>query len=273
MPTGKSQVQSVLNRAGLYHRVKTSSAYDWYWRIVDRSILDDRDAEVTFYKSVLAGFPSNGLVFDVGANHGAKTDTFLRIGARVIAIEPDELNQDILRQKFLTYRLFKKPVTVVGKALSEKDATQIMWIDEPGSAKNTLSQKWVETLRVDASRFGEALGFSGQKAVTTTTLDQLIAAHGVPYYVKIDVEGHEPSVIRGLHRPVPFLSFEVNLPEFQPEGLECIELLGRLSADGRFNFAADCRKGLSLERWAGAEAFAKVLAACEEKSVEVFWKT
>ena len=133
MPTGKSQVQSMLNRAGLYHRVKTSSAYDWYWRIVDRSILDDREAEVTFYKNVLAGFPPDGLVFDVGANHGAKTDTFLRIGARVIAIEPDELNQDILRQKFLTYRLFKKPVknTVPLKSLSAAFAA---WKSSPGWA-------------------------------------------------------------------------------------------------------------------------------------------
>jgi FkbM family methyltransferase len=247
--------------------------YDWYWRVFDRTILDDRAAEVLFYQGLLKDLPPHGLVFDIGANHGWKTDIFLRMGARVVAVEPDEVNQGILRQSFLSYRLSKKPVAIVGKALGEMDAVETMWIDAPGSAKNTLSKKWVDTLRTDESRFGQALSFTRQKAVTTTTLDKLIAEHGVPFFVKIDVEGHEPNVLRGLRQPVPYLSFEVNLPEFEPEGLECIELLGRLAADGRFNYVADCRKGFKLARWVGAAAFSQVLSDCADRSIEVFWTT
>jgi FkbM family methyltransferase len=58
------------------------------------------------------------------------------------------------------------------------------------------------------------LEFARRKAVKTTTLEELILTHDLPFFVKIDVEGYEASVIRGLQRPVPFLSFEVNLPEF-----------------------------------------------------------
>jgi len=106
---------------GLYQRLRASPLYDFYWRIADRRIIDSRDSEVEFYRRLLKGFRKGDLVFDVGANHGRKTDVFLRLGARVIAIEPDEVNQQILEQKFHLYRFVRKPVTIVGKAVSDKN--------------------------------------------------------------------------------------------------------------------------------------------------------
>ena len=76
-----------------------------------------------------------------------------------------------------------------------------------------------------------------------------------------------------MERPVPYLSFEVNLPEFRPEGLECIQVLGRLASEGKFNYARDCRQGLALKEWATKEEFSAVLDSCTDESVEVFWKT
>jgi len=241
--------------------------------MADRRIIDDRQREVEFYRNLLKGLRKGDLIFDVGANQGYKTDIFLRLGARVVALEPDQLSQEVLKQKFLSHRLTTKPVIVVDKAVSDRKTVDTMWIAAPGSAKNTLSQKWVETLRADQSRFGHRLHFAQKQEIETITLQQLIATHGLPLFVKIDVEGHEASVLRGLHRPVPYLSFEVNLPEFKPEGLECVELLRRLAADGKFNYGADCRHNLALERWLDSREFSSVLDACTEKSIEVFWKT
>ena len=42
-----------------------------------------------------------------------------------------------------------------------------------------------------------------------TTLDALIAEHGLPDFIKIDTEGHEAAVLQGLSAPVPALSFEI----------------------------------------------------------------
>jgi FkbM family methyltransferase len=270
----KLQVQKALKRAGIYQRLKASGVYDLYWRLADRSIVARTEREIRFYRDLLAGFRPGCLIFDVGANHGTKTDIFLKLGARVVAVEPDQTNQGILKEKFLRYRLARKPVVIVGKALSDKEAVETMWIDEPGSAKNTLSRKWVETLKHDDERFGQHHDFGEQTSVETTTLDQLISQHGLPFFIKIDVEGHEPNVLRGLHSAVPYVSFEVNLPEFAPDGLECVETLARLLGDGKFNYVAgEYGQGLALEEWLEAPEFSRVFAACTEKSIEVFWKT
>jgi FkbM family methyltransferase len=268
----KQWVQTFLNRVGLYQRIKSSCIYDFYWSIADRRLIDDRFREVEFYRNALKGFQVGDVIFDVGANQGQKTDIFLRLGAKVVAVEPDERSQSILEQNFLRYRFVKKPVVIVGKALSDQNGAETMWIDEPGSAKNTLNPKWVETLRTNSSRFGKSLEFGEKRNVETVTLDKLIRDHGPALYVKVDVEGYEAAVLRGLRNPVPYVSFEANLPEFRPEALECIELLENLAAQGDFNYTPDCQRGLTFERWLGKKAFIDVLNNCQEPCIEVFWR-
>ena len=104
-------------------------------------------------------------------------------------------------------------------------------------------------------------------------MEELIVTYGFPLFVKIDVEEHEAHVLRGLKRPIPYLSFDVNLPEFKQEGLECIDLLGNIAADGMFNYAVDCEQGLVLDRWLTLKQFREVFSSCSEPSLEVFWKT
>ena len=262
-----------IGRTDIYQRAKASWIYDSYWSIANRRIVDDRRMEIAFYRNLLEGFREGDLIFDVGANEGYKTGMFLELGAKVVSVEPDETSQKILRQRFFKYRLRSKPLVIVPKALSDKSMTERMWIDTPGSAKNTLSQKWAETLRSDGTRFGERLSFGQWKEVETVSMNELVTEYGSPFFVKIDVEGYERSVLQGMKRPVPYLSFEVNLPEFRSEGLECVHMLGRLAPNGLFNYTSDCRYGLALKQWLGLEEFSPVLNSRNDKSIEIFWKT
>jgi FkbM family methyltransferase len=271
----KVRIRRVLESAGLYHRLRASSIQDLYWRIAGRQWILARERQLEFYRSLLTGLRSKDLIFDIGANEGFKTDLFLRLGASVVAIDPDETNQSILRERFAKLRLVRRPLTIVGKAVSDKSASETMWIDGPGSAVNTLSQKWANSLNANKARHAHAhsgLEFARQKTVETTTVEDLMCTYGVPLFIKIDVEGYELNVIRGLQRPVAYLSFEVNLPEFQAEGLQCIELLKHLSPVGIFNYAVDCEQGLALDRWLSAEEFLPVFGKCTDSSIEVFWK-
>ena len=273
------KVATALKRSSLYFRLKNSWVQDCYWRITNKQFINQRRGQVRFYQALLEGFRGGDLIFDIGANVGEKSDVFLRIGARVLAVEPDIRAQEILRAKFLKYRLSPKPVTIVRKAVSDRIAVGTMWVDGPGSALNTLSQKWVDALRENREtheRFDpnlDALEFASRKQVETTTIEQLITEHGSPFFIKIDVEGHELNTLRGLRRPVPCLSFEVNLPEFRGEAMQCLDLLRELSTEGRCNYTADCSRGLFLERWVDPRDLKDLVNRCPESCIEVFWRT
>lgn len=273
MPSLKSFIQKLLKQMHLYERTKASYLYDLFWRVADKRIIEARTREIEFYRNLLVGFRRGDLIFDIGANQGYKTEIFLQLGAKIVAVDPDEANQAVLEEKFLRYRFTKKPVFVVGKAVSDKNGLETFWVDEPGSGKNTLNQKWVQILRNDQDRFGKALGFKDTIQVETLTLETLISTYGLPFFVKIDTEGHEWNVLNGLQRSVPYLSFEVNLPEFRDEGLQCLELLKRLDALGRFNYTSNSQTKLAGEDWVNAEDFQRILQDSEESSIEVFWKT
>src|SRR5262245_2022235 len=210
-------LQDSIFTSSIYWRLKTSVIQEVYGRLFNSVAIRSRSREVDLYRK-LAGVRPGDLVFDVGANDGSKTAVFLKLGARVVALEPDEKNQHILRDRFLRHRIFPKPVRVVGVAVGHTVATATMWIDGPGSAVNTLNPKWAECLKKNRESFHCShcgLNFEHRKVVQTTTLEKLIAEHGRPAYIKIDVEGFEVSVLRGLRQPVPFVSFEVNLPDFR----------------------------------------------------------
>jgi FkbM family methyltransferase len=243
------------------NRLWASPLYDLYRRVNPSA--SDPTKELAFYRSLLRGFRRGDMIFDVGANSGWKSDIFLRLGARVVAVEPDKNNQTTLRQKFLELRLRPKPFTVVGKAVSDTEGSKTFLIEGNGSAFNTLSEKWA-----GAAQGHGASKFARSETVETITLESLMAEFGRPFFVKIDVEGHELSALRGLRTAVPYLSFEVNLPEFREEGLECVKLLNALGG-GQFNLSDG---SVTLGEWVDAEAIGRALRECQATATEIFWR-
>src|SRR5262245_43812305 len=56
LKTMKQMIQSLLKRIGFYQRLKSSYLYDVYWKICDRRKINDRSAEVAFYRRTLKEF-------------------------------------------------------------------------------------------------------------------------------------------------------------------------------------------------------------------------
>ncbi|MGY1708176.1 FkbM family methyltransferase [Geodermatophilus sp. SYSU D00758] len=143
------------------------------------------------------------LVFDVGANIGEFTGAFRDLGARVVAVEPQPRLGDHLRQRFGS----DPDVTVVATAVSDHPGEATLYCTT-ADALATLEEARAE----GASGPGAELEWNDTIVVPLQTLDALVAEHGTPVLVKIDVEGHEHGVVRGLTTARPSVFFEVNRP-------------------------------------------------------------
>ncbi|MDX1410251.1 MAG: FkbM family methyltransferase, partial [Saprospiraceae bacterium] len=93
--------------------------------------------------------------------------------------------------------------------------------------------------------------------VCSVTLDQLIAEHGIPGFCKIDVEGLEAEVFRGLTHPLPALSFEF-FRETESVTRACVHRLEELG-QYRYNWSKGETQRLELDLWLSAPALMRVL--------------
>jgi membrane glycosyltransferase len=168
------------------------------------------------------------LAFDLGAHVGDRVASFRRLGARVIAVEPQPGPADQIERLFWD----DPSVEVERVAVGDREGEATLRINSRNPTVSTLSGDFV-----DASR--GAAGWEGQSwddalVVPVTTLDALIAKHGPPAFVKIDVEGLEDRVLQGLSTKVRGLSFEFTTIQ-RDVAMKCVARLVRL---GPYRFDA-----------------------------------
>lgn len=200
------------------------------------------------------------LCFDVGANIGNRVKIFLKLKARVIAIEPQLECIKTLKNAYSGNRNFQ----IVKKALGESEGTVEMMISNVNTI-SSLSKEWIKAVK-DSGRFA-AYDWNKTELVEMTTLDRLIDEYGTPAFVKIDVEGFEYSVIKGLSKPLVALSLEYT-PEFSESTFDSIRHLRKL---GKIilNYSLGESMQLELNSWIGPEEMIAELSSFKN-STKVF---
>ena len=191
------------------------------------------------------------VAFDIGAHVGDRAASFLRLGARVVAVEPQPRLARLLRL------LMRDRIRVERRLVGARPGTATLHLNTANPTIATASTGFI------ASAAGAA-GWEGQRwdaalTLPVTTLDALIAAHGTPDFIKIDVEGYEAEALAGLSGPVPALSFEFTTIQ-RDVAHAC---LARLAALGYRHFNACLGESMRFAHPApvGAAAIAAWLAA------------
>jgi FkbM family methyltransferase len=231
----KKLIKSFLKKWDLYEYVRYSKLFNLYILLFKNHEYEKQLKEINFYTSFLK---KCSLIFDIGANDGHKTEAFLKISDRVVCVEPDKKNYRILQLRFRSY---KQRVSIENKAVSESFGFREFFIHHPGSAFNTLNHKFKEmSERKGLTNFREDISYSEKRNIQTTTLDDLIKIHGKPDFIKIDTEGQELYILKGLSQDIAFITAEFLFPEFRPEFEKTITLLeGRFPNALLYNIAID----------------------------------
>jgi len=185
-------------------------------RFRDWSGEDEKRA--VFYRQFIN---SGDLVFDVGANLGNRTKVFCKLGARVVAFEPQAYCHAFLERVFDG----NESVRLVNRALGKTEGETEMLIAE-GHDISSLSQRWIEAVK-KSGRLSD-YHWNQRQRVAITTLDMAIEEFGVPSFIKIDVEGYEFEVLSGLSTPIDCLSIEFHPDDIQ-NTLNCIDHMSSLS--------------------------------------------
>ncbi|MCU1284920.1 MAG: methyltransferase FkbM family [Acidobacteriales bacterium] len=145
------------------------------------------------------------LIYDVGAHRGEDTDFYLKKGFDVIAVEANPALIPEIRKRFKS-QLENGQLSLVEAAIAEHTGEVDFYLSDTESVWGTTKPEWAER--------NKRLGAESRRiSVKAVTFGSLLQEYGVPYYLKIDIEGTDLLCLESLtnvsDRP-RFVSIESN---------------------------------------------------------------
>ncbi|MGQ0626227.1 MAG: FkbM family methyltransferase, partial [Sporichthyaceae bacterium] len=148
-----------------------------------------------------AGGQHAALIYDIGAHSGDDTDFYLGKGFRVVAVEANPALADRLRARFPDHLREERLIVL----------DRVIGVDLPPEVNFYVNHAKDDWSALDREVASKGVHQVSEVRVGTTTLRELFARHGVPYYLKVDIEGGDLGVAEALlaqpHRP-EYVSFE-----------------------------------------------------------------
>ena len=159
------------------------------------------------------------LIFDLGMNDGEDTAFYLRRGFSVVALDANPALCEQARKRF-SAAIGDGCVKILNAAIWDKPGQAKFYVNLDNDHLSSLDLGWAER---HASRTKEI-------AVRCVTLDELFGEFGVPYYLKIDVEGVDQCVLDQLRGSL-VLPLYVSVEDCR-FGFQYLETLAACGYDG-----------------------------------------
>lgn len=141
------------------------------------------------------------LIYDVGLHNGDDTAAYLEKGYKVISIEADPVQAQKAKERFRDY-INKDRLKILNIGVASEEGEFDFYINEEKPEWNSFDLSIT-------SRDG--LPWHSIK-IKALPFEKIVEQHGVPYYLKVDIEGHDYLCIRGIDKDdLPkYMSVEVN---------------------------------------------------------------
>ncbi len=140
------------------------------------------------------------LIYDVGVNDGTDTSYYLSRGFRVVGIECSPVMVEELRDRFKD-EIADGRLVLLNVGVASHSGEMEFWMSD--------RHEWSSFDREIASRNG-----TPHRAVMVQTrhFSEILAEQGVPYFCKIDIEGHDRLCLEGMTKDTapPYISIELN---------------------------------------------------------------
>jgi FkbM family methyltransferase len=136
---------------------------------------------------------TSDLIFDVGMHLGEDTEFYLKKGFRVVGIEADPAHCAAVAER-LRDHLAHGRLIIVNAAIAEHPGRTAFYRDLDNSIWGTVEPEWVAR---NAS-LGTRLDRVERIEVDAVQMGSILAAYGVPYYMKVDIEGRDVLCVEAL---------------------------------------------------------------------------
>lgn len=138
------------------------------------------------------------LIFDLGMNNGDDTAYYLRSGYKVVAVEANKALAEQCEKRFAR-EISKSQLTILNIGIGGLEGTLDFWICDDNSVWSSFDKNLATSKGCHAHA----------EKVEVKPFSYLLEKYGVPYFLKVDIEGQEHACLKSLGPELPkYLAME-----------------------------------------------------------------